>query len=118
NGVAAHALDYDDVTPIMRGHASAGLWPALLALAEHRSIDALRMYAAFAVGFEVICRLAVVLANDMYERGWHTSSVLGILGATVACAYALELPEEAIVDAIGLAIAQGAGNQQSFGTMA
>src|SRR5690606_28903459 len=32
NAVAAHALDYDDVTPAWRGHPGTVIWPALLAM--------------------------------------------------------------------------------------
>ena len=34
NAAAAHALDYDDITPPMKGHPSVVLLPALLALAR------------------------------------------------------------------------------------
>lgn len=118
NGVSAHALDYDDVTPIMRGHASVVLWPALLALAEPLEATSEHLFASFAIGFEVLCQLGKALADDMYRQGWHTTCTLGVIGATVACAYLAKLTREQVVSAIGLAVAQAAGIRQSFGTMA
>lgn len=50
NGIAGHVLDYDDVTMPMRGHPSVVLWPALLALAEARTVDAIGLAVAQAAG--------------------------------------------------------------------
>lgn len=118
NGVAAHVLDYDDVTSVLRGHASAALLPALLALGEARDASGRDLAAAFTVGFEVICRMARVMVSDHYARGWHATSSIGTIGAAVACARLLGLDAVGIVNTIGLAVAQTAGTRANFGTMA
>ena len=118
NGVAAHALDYDDVAPNWRGHASAVLFPALLALPEmqHRSGDDL--IDAYAVGFEIGARIGRACAEVQYRAGWHTTATIGVIAAAVACCRALRLDARTASSAIGLAIAQAAGSQANFGSMA
>ena len=51
NGVAAHALDYDDVA--LRGHPSAVLVPAILAEAETLDASGRDMLVAYVAGYEV-----------------------------------------------------------------
>ncbi len=116
NGVAGHALDYDDASSPMSGHPSVALLPALIALGEVRGVTGLRLAAAYTVGFEVLCKLGRAMAHEHYARGWHMTSSIGTVAAAVACAYLLELDEVRIVNAIGLAVAQTAGTRENFGT--
>lgn len=116
NGVAAHVLDYDDVSSPMRGHPSVALWPALLALAESRDSSGARLCSAFAVGFEVIVKLSNGMAQPHYAKGWHSTSAIGTIGAAVACSHLLGLTVAEIGHAVGLAVAQTAGTRQNFGS--
>ncbi|TFV64727.1 MmgE/PrpD family protein [Geodermatophilus sp. DF01-2] len=118
NGAVGHVLDYDDVTSPLRGHPSIALLPALVAAAEAGGADGRRLSAAYAVGFEVICKLSKACALDHYARGWHSTSTIGLLGATAAVAHLTGLGRDAVRDALGLAVAQAAGTRQNFGTMA
>lgn len=116
NGIAGHVLDYDDVTSPMRGHPSIALWPALMAIADARDLPGRRLASAFAVGFEVICKLSRTMAFAHYAQGWHSTSSIGTLGATAACAHLIGLDEAQTVNALGLAVAQSAGTRQNFGS--
>lgn len=116
NGVAGHVLDYDDVTPPMRGHPSVVLWPALLALAESRRLPASKLTPAFAAGMEVICKLSRGMAVKHYARGWHATASIGAIGCAVACAHLLGLSRTQVVNAIGLAVAQAAGTRENVGS--
>lgn len=116
NGVAGHVLDYDDVTPPMRGHPSVVLWPALLALAEARDLQANRLAPAFAAGMEVICKLSRGIAVQHYARGWHATASIGAIGSAVACGHLLDLARTQLVNAIGLAVAQAAGTRENVGS--
>ena len=118
NAVAAHVLDYDDVMTPMRAHVSATLVPALTALAGVREVTGGQYAAAFIAGFEVMAKFAHVMALDHYSKGWHSTSALGVLGTTTACAVLLGLDETQIVNALGLAVAQAAGSRENFGFMA
>src|SRR5262245_44041290 len=57
NGVAAHALDYDDMCFVSLAHPSCVLVPALLAAGEMSRSNARTLLDAYVVGFEVECRL-------------------------------------------------------------
>ena len=116
NGVAGHVLDYDDVSSEMRGHPSAALWPALLALGEARQAPGLRLAAAFVVGFELIVKLSRAMAQEHYARGWHSTSGIGTIAGAVACAHLLGLDEAGTHNALGIAVAQTAGSRQNFGS--
>lgn len=118
NGVAGHVLDYDDVTSPLRGHPSIALLPPLVALAEAMDKTGEELAAAFAVGFEVICKLARCMVGDHYARGWHSTASVGTVAATVGCARLLGLSTLETRHAIALAVAQTAGTRANFGTMA
>lgn len=118
NGVAAHVLDYDDVMTPMRGHISVAMVPALCALAQMTGADGQRFSTAYLAGFELMAKFARVMALPHYSRGWHSTSALGVLGATLACSVLLGLNESQTSHALGLAVAQAAGSRQNFGAMA
>ena len=118
NGVAAHVLDYDDVMTPMRGHISVAMAPALCALAQVRGSSGEQFSTAYLAGFELMAKFARVMALPHYSRGWHSTSALGVLGATLACSVLLGLNETQTSHALGLAVAQAAGSRQNFGAMA
>jgi 2-methylcitrate dehydratase PrpD len=116
NGMAAHALDFDDASSPMSGHPSIALLPCLIALAEVRHIEGIRVASAYVVGFEVCCKLGRALDLTHYSRGWHMTATMGTIGAAAACGHLLGLDAERITHAIGLALAQTGGTRENFGT--
>lgn len=118
NGIAAHVLDYDDVSSPLRGHPSVVLWPALAAIGECTDLPAVKMASAYIVGFEVMLKLSRGFAISQYAAGWHTTASIGIIGATAACAHLLGLSIAQTSHAIGLAVAQAGGIRQNVGTQA
>ena len=103
NGIAAHALDFDDASSPMSGHPSVALLPCLIALAEARHIEGIRVASAYVVGFEVCCKLGRALDLTHYSRGWHMTATMGTIGAAAACGHLLRFDAERITHAIGLA---------------
>lgn len=118
NGAICHALDYDDGSQVMRGHPSAVMLPAILALAESIRATGEDVVAAYGCGYEVMARMGPPILASHFARGWHSTATLGAIGSAVACSRLLELEPPAVADAIGLAVAQAAGSRQNFGTMA
>ncbi|MGW0810878.1 MmgE/PrpD family protein [Nonomuraea sp. NPDC002799] len=118
NGTAGHVLDYDDVTSPLRGHPSIALIPGLLALAEAEDADGAAVATAYVVGFEVMLKLAKAMAAPHYAAGWHATTTIGGIGATVAAARLLRLEAGQIADAIGLFLGQCGGTRENFGTAA
>jgi 2-methylcitrate dehydratase PrpD len=118
NGLAAHALDYDDVAHPMYGHPSVALIPALLAVAEDLGSSGADLLDAYVIGFEVICALAAGLnIRPHYSRGWHSTATLGVLAATAGVSRLLGLPPEQVRHALGIAASMASGSRQNFGTM-
>ena len=75
NGVAAHAHDYDDMCFVSLAHPSCALVPAILAAGELTGAAGAAVLDAYVVGFEVECRLGLVMNPRHYhERGWHCTS--------------------------------------------
>jgi 2-methylcitrate dehydratase PrpD len=58
NGIAAHVLDYDDVTSPLRGHPSVAMLPALIAVGEAIGASGEDLIRGYVAGFEVVCALA------------------------------------------------------------
>jgi len=116
NGAAGHALDFDDVITAM-GHPTAPVAPALFALAEVVGASGARVVQAFIVGLEAECRVGRLLGPSHYAKGWHTTATFGSFGAAAAAAHLLDLDEEQLLHAFGIAGTQAAGLKSVFGTM-
>ena len=87
NGTAAHALDWDDVSPGGLLHASTVLLPALLAEAEECKAGGPALVRAHDVGSAAFRAVAQALPRAVhYRRGWHTTSTVGRIAAVAALA--------------------------------
>jgi 2-methylcitrate dehydratase PrpD len=118
NGAASHALDFDDVNMAMTGHPSVVLLSALLPLAEEQGSAVRDVLAAFVAGYELQCRLGLLLAPGHYNvLGFHATGTLGSFGAAAACAHLLGLNAEQFATALGIAGTEAAGLKSMFGTM-
>ncbi len=117
NGVAGHALDYDDVNMAMPGHPSVAILPGLLAVAELRHSSGREVITAFVAGYETACRIGAAVQPGHYNLGFHSTGTVGAFGAAAACARLLGLDAEATAMALGIAGTQAAGLKSQFGTM-
>src|SRR6516162_10699021 len=107
-----------NVNLAMTGHPSVVLLSALLALAEERGSPGRDVLAAFVAGYELQCRLGLLLAPGHYNvLGFHATATLGSFGAAAACAHLLGLDAERFATALGIAGTQAAGLKSMFGTM-
>jgi 2-methylcitrate dehydratase PrpD len=118
NGVAGHALDYDDVALAMHVHPTTVILPPLLALAEARGFSYDEVLRAFVAGYEAAGMVGAWLGSGPYDRGFHMTGTVGCIGAAAGAAYLLDLDEQACARALGLAATQAAGLKAQFGTMA
>jgi len=117
NGTAAHALDFDDVSPAVRGHPSVVLLPAILAAASPESTMR-EVNEAYAVGFEAGALLSQALpGTEHYARGWHATATLGTVMAAAAVARLRGFEPDRVAAALGVAASMAAGSRQNFGTM-
>lgn len=117
NGVASHALDYDDVSGLMGGHPSVPLVAPLLALAEQFGTSGRDVALAYVVGFETECRIARGVHFHHYDKGWHPTATLGIFGTVAGAARLLRFTPDQTAMALGLAASFASGLKANFGTM-
>jgi 2-methylcitrate dehydratase PrpD len=117
NGVAGHALDFDDASQPMYGHPTVAVLPAALALGEVRNVSGRALLEAYIVGVEVTVKLSYGMNPAHYKHGWHSTCTLGSIGAAAAAAKILGLEGERTRTALALAASQAGGLQQNFGTM-
>jgi len=118
NGVAAHAHDYDDMCFVSMAHPSCALVPSILATGELVRASGNAVLDAYIVGFEIECRLGLVMNPRHYhERGWHSTSSIGTLGAAAAAARMLGLDAPSTVHALGIAASLACGVKENLGSM-
>jgi aconitate decarboxylase len=115
NGVAAHALDYDDVA--LAGHPSTVLVPAVLAEGESVGASGLAAIRAYLVGYEVWAELIGRESDSHHTKGWHPTGVFGTVAAAAAAANLRGLDEEKSRHALAIAASLAAGLTSNFGTM-
>jgi 2-methylcitrate dehydratase PrpD len=117
NGAAGHALDYDDVLRIMRGHPTAPVAPPVLALGERERKCGADALTAFVAGIETQARVGAYMGESHYMKGWHQTATVGTFGAAAASARMLGLDPDTTATALGIAGTQAAGLKSMFGTM-
>jgi 2-methylcitrate dehydratase PrpD len=116
DGIAAHALDFDDYEELGSTHPSAVIVPALLALASDKQYNIGQLLRAYVAGFEIILSVGSALGYGHYISGWHATSTTGRIGAAMAGAHLLGLDEAGTVTAVSLAMTQSAGLKAEFGS--
>ena len=89
--------------------------PAILAAGANAPLPPRRVIEAYLVGFEVIARLGEGLNFDHYDRGWHSTATLGVIGAAAAIARLLDFKREQTVNALALAASPATGAKDILG---
>ena len=115
NSALAHALDYDDIHDVARLHPTTVTLHAALAVAGPVGADTARLLSAMALGTEVMCRLGEACSPGGEGPGsdWFLTQLFGYLGGCVAACIALDMNEDQIVSALGLAYMQLAGGKEA-----
>ena len=117
NGIAAHALDYDDSNQFVGGHPSAPIVTAAVALAQRDDRTLEDILEAVTCGFHAQALVFGAVGRTGYDLGFHSTGTLGTFGSTAACGWLLGLDPAQMTSALGLAATQAAGLKASFGTM-
>lgn len=116
NGVAAHALEYDDYTRGV-GHASVVLVPGCIAVAEEQGLSGRTMLEAFVLGFEVTSRIAKGLRPALLDRGWHPIGIVGGQGVAMAASRMMGMDTLQARMAMGIMASSGSGVRKNVGSM-
>ena len=115
-GTMTDAHLYSDTHFPSNAHLTSVLLPVLLALGDTRDISGQEAITAYVAGFEVATRLAAAVNPTHYRRGWHTTAVAGVLGATATAGRLLGLKPAQLQQAFGVATSEAAGSRCNFGT--
>ena len=116
NGYMAHLQDYDDTHFPSVLHPTAPVWPAVLALAEDCGASGRDALAAFAIGAEVGCRIAMSVHPWHYDAGWHITGTAGVFGAVAGAGWLLGLNVDQLANAFGAGGTQAGGVREVFGS--
>ena len=117
NGTAAHAGHFDDRNPILFGHPSCTLVPVLVSTPPLKPLSGKDWLAAYACGFEVGIKLARVAMPSLYSLGFHATTVLGVVMATVVATRLSGFDVSKTSFAMGISASLAAGVRANFGSM-
>jgi 2-methylcitrate dehydratase PrpD len=117
NGLLGHAIDFDDWDAFIHaGHPTCMVAAAALSLGEVISSSGKDLLKAYTLGIEMLTKIAANAPN-VQDRGFHSTPVLGSIGAAVACASLMRLNPEKIKAALGIAASGASGIHRQQGSM-
>ncbi|GLK73225.1 MmgE/PrpD family protein [Ancylobacter dichloromethanicus] len=116
NATAAHALDFDDNCYAGFVHGSAVIVPAAFAIAQETGATGADLLDAITVGAECEYAVGAAAGQDLYDKGWWTTGLLGPIGAGVAAGHLLRIDARQMRACIGLAVAGAGGSKSCFAT--
>ena len=117
NGVSSHIFDYDDTHLKTIIHPAGPVASAILALSEMHPVSGKDFLNALVLGVETECRIGNAVYPNHYDVGWHITGTAGVFGSAAAVGKLLNLNQQQMVWAIGLAASQPVGLRESFGSM-
>jgi 2-methylcitrate dehydratase PrpD len=113
NGVFAHSLDLDDGHRYAQLHPGCAVIPAALAAADFHKKTGKELVEAIVAGYQVSILMGK-LSNPMHRNnGFHSTGTCGTMGSAAAASKIMELNQEKIINALGLAGTQAAGLLES-----
>lgn len=115
-GTAGAAELWDDTSLRMLTHPSVPILAALLAEVGRVRQDFASFLQAFTVGLEVELAVAETTAQGLYQRGFHSTGVLGSVAAAAALSCAHGMKAGAAGAAMGIGASLGSGLRVQFGS--
>jgi 2-methylcitrate dehydratase PrpD len=117
NGTSSHVFDFDDAHLVTLNHPSSAVAPACFALAEKLNVSGKQVLRAFVLGMEADLRIGNAISPSHYDSGWHITATTGVFGSAIAAGILLDLNEEQMIYALGIAGTQAFGLLEMLGTM-
>lgn len=115
NATASHALDFDDNCYAGFVHGSAVIVPAAIAIAQETGATGADLITAITVGAEGEYAVGAAAGQELYDKGWWTTGLLGPIGAGIAAGHLLKLDTHKMRACIGLAVTSAGGAKTCFG---
>jgi 2-methylcitrate dehydratase PrpD len=116
NGTMAHALDFDN-TWYPLNHPTSPTLPAILAIAEHERLSGAKIVEAIVAAFEAQARIRLAATGMETGSGFHKPGMTGTLGAVAGAGRALDLTNQQMLMAFGLAGSRAGSISINTGTM-
>lgn len=117
NGVAGHAIDFDDTFETIPIHPTAPSFSAALAAAEHAKASSQSVLTGYLIGVETTYRVGHATFPGHYYGGFHSTGTAGTFGAVAATSSVLELEGPVIRRALGIGASGSSSLRKNFGTM-
>lgn len=120
NCLSSTVLSFDDTHLATVTHPTGPVAAALFAFSEKHAISGEDFVTALALGIEIECRMSNVLLLPPARAnvGLFVTGITGPIGAAAALGRLLQLDEQQMTAAIGLAAAQASGFRGTHGAMA
>jgi len=111
NGTFVSSFELDDYLHEGLIHAGAVTIPAAISVAQRKGgIDGRKLIVSIVAGYEVGSRVGVGAGGvNHFHRGWHPTGTHGTFGAAAAAGKILNLDEEKMIHAFGIAGDQASG---------
>ena len=116
NGTLAHVLEFDAAWSPPNHPASPTL-PAIMAVAEHYRLPGTKIIEAVVAAFEVQARVRLAATGMPAGDGFHKPGVTGLFGAAAGVARLLDLGQQQMRMALGLAGSRAGSMAINSGTM-
>ena len=113
NGAMSHALDFDDIDDAAAVHPGVATVPAGFAIAERvGKVSGKEFLTAICLGADVLLRLGFAGKKGHGSFKWLPGQLYGSFSATAVCGKLLQLDENQLVDAFGIALMQVSGSYE------
>lgn len=113
NGAMSHALDFDDIDDAAAVHPGVATVPAGFAMAERiGKVSGKEFLTAICMGADLLLRLGFAGRKGQGSFKWLPGQIYGGFAATAVCGKLLQLDEDQLVDAFGIALMQASGSYE------
>jgi 2-methylcitrate dehydratase PrpD len=111
NGILIHGLDFDDTHLASIVHPTATSLPCALSLAESLNASGEALLAAFLAGAETAIRIGGAVKGGFHHIGFHATGVVAHFASAITAGRLLQLDEDQLVSAQGIAGSTASGIQ-------
>jgi 2-methylcitrate dehydratase PrpD len=112
NATFGQGCELDDVGFGSGGHLSAATVPVALALCEKKPVSGREFIASVVAGCDVMYRMLFAVRPSANRRGFHSHGIAGPFAAAATAGRSLNLSEDEMVSAFGIAGSHAAGSTE------
>ncbi len=115
NGTTGHAADLDDCTNEGGGHPGVIIIPVALAMGEYVGLSGKELLKCMVIGYDTFSKIGKASNyQSLFDRGFHPTALLGMFGAAMTAARALDQNLEKTANTLGIVGSFVAGNLECY----